>query len=139
MTAGLYKMLHFHKCVIAATSSYFDLYRSMYKRTYGKTEPQKGVRHVLNWMFNGKGASTCPQQQLRDLREQYARLQDDYKNKLLEVSCLRTEAEKLKQTTREAVEEKDKLDIKLVDALERLKAMESEKDSYEGGYFKPKL
>ncbi|XP_076675923.1 uncharacterized protein LOC143373032 [Andrena cerasifolii] len=83
------------------------------------------------------GASTCPQQQLRDLREQYARLQDDYKNKLLEVSCLRTEAEKLKQTTREAVEEKDKLDIKLVDAQERLKAMESEKDSYEG--FKEQL
>ncbi|XP_014608308.1 PREDICTED: uncharacterized protein LOC106789023 [Polistes canadensis] len=32
-------------------------------------------------------ASSCPQQQLRDLREQYARLQDDYKNKLCEVSC----------------------------------------------------
>ncbi|XP_031846794.1 uncharacterized protein LOC116433151 [Nomia melanderi] len=78
------------------------------------------------------GASTCPQQQLRDLREQYARLQDDYKNKLCEVSCLRTDAEKLKQQTREAIEEREKLDIKLVDAQERLKAIEAEKDKYEG-------
>ncbi|CAK9797487.1 Outer dense fiber protein 2 [Anthophora quadrimaculata] len=78
------------------------------------------------------GASTCPQQQLRDLREQYARLQDDYKNKLCEVSCLRTDTDKLKQQTREAIEEKEKLDIKLVDALERLKAMEAEKEKYAG-------
>ncbi|XP_054010205.1 uncharacterized protein LOC128893345 [Hylaeus anthracinus] len=78
------------------------------------------------------GASTCPQQQLRDLREQYARLQDDYKNKLCEVSCLRADAEKMKQQTREAIEEKEKLDIKLIDAQERLKAIESEKDKYEG-------
>ncbi|KOC63411.1 Outer dense fiber protein 2 [Habropoda laboriosa] len=78
------------------------------------------------------GASTCPQQQLRDLREQYARLQDDYKNKLCEVSCLRTDADKLKQQTREAIEEKEKLDIKLVDAVERLKSMEAEKDKYAG-------
>ncbi|KZC08392.1 Outer dense fiber protein 2, partial [Dufourea novaeangliae] len=78
------------------------------------------------------GASTCPQQQLRDLREQYARLQDDYKNKLCEVSCLRTDAEKLKQQTREAIEEREKLDIKLIDAQERLKAIEAEKDKYEG-------
>ncbi|CAD1477879.1 unnamed protein product, partial [Heterotrigona itama] len=79
-----------------------------------------------------KGASTCPQQQLRDLREQYARLQDDYKNKLCEVSCLRTDADKLKQQTREAIEEKEKLEIKLVDVQERLKAMEAEKEKYEG-------
>ncbi|KOX69378.1 Outer dense fiber protein 2 [Melipona quadrifasciata] len=78
------------------------------------------------------GASTCPQQQLRDLREQYARLQDDYKNKLCEVSCLRTDADKLKQQTREAIEEKEKLEIKLVDVQERLKAMEAEKEKYEG-------
>ncbi|OAD52684.1 Outer dense fiber protein 2 [Eufriesea mexicana] len=78
------------------------------------------------------GASTCPQQQLRDLREQYARLQDDYKNKLCEVSCLRTDADKLKQQSREAIEEKEKLEIKLIDAQERLKAMEAEKDKYEG-------
>ncbi|XP_043521421.1 uveal autoantigen with coiled-coil domains and ankyrin repeats protein [Frieseomelitta varia] len=78
------------------------------------------------------GASTCPQQQLRDLREQYARLQDDYKNKLCEVSCLRTDADKLKQQTRETIEEKEKLEIKLVDVQERLKAMEAEKEKYEG-------
>ncbi|XP_043795581.1 FK506-binding protein 5 isoform X2 [Apis laboriosa] len=78
------------------------------------------------------GASTCPQQQLRDLREQYARLQDDYKNKLCEVSCLRTDADKLKQQARDAIEEKEKLDIKLIDAQERLKAMEIEKEKFEG-------
>ncbi|XP_020290182.1 ninein isoform X2 [Pseudomyrmex gracilis] len=72
------------------------------------------------------------QQQLSDLREQYARLQDDYKSKLCEVSCMRTEAEKLKQESRDANEEKERMEIKLIDAQERLKLLETEKNKYEG-------
>ncbi|KAF7387225.1 hypothetical protein HZH68_012902 [Vespula germanica] len=78
------------------------------------------------------GASTCPQQQLRDLREQYARLQDDYKNKLCEVSCLRTDTEKLKQEVRDSNEEKERTEIKLIDAQERLKSLEAEREKFEG-------
>ncbi|XP_070164453.1 paramyosin [Polyergus mexicanus] len=77
----------------------------------------------------GTGVGT---QQLRDLREQYARLQDDYKNKLCEVSCMRTEAEKFKQDMRDAKEEKERMEIKLIDAQERLKLLEIEKGKFEG-------
>ncbi|XP_072742959.1 uncharacterized protein [Anoplolepis gracilipes] len=76
--------------------------------------------------------SVCTQQQLRDLREQYARLQDDYKSKLCEVSCMRTEAEKFKQDMRDAKEDKERMEIKLVDAQERLKLLETEKGKFEG-------
>lgn len=75
------------------------------------------------------------QQQLSDLREQYARLQDDYKSKLCEVSCMRTEAEKLKQESRNANEEKEQMEIKLIDVQERLKILETEKNKYEGIFF----
>lgn len=75
------------------------------------------------------------QQQLRDLREQYARLQDDYKSKLCEVSCMRAEAEKMKQDIRDAKEEKERMEIKLIDAQERLKLLESEKEKFEGNFF----
>ncbi|XP_046833716.1 uncharacterized protein LOC124430761 [Vespa crabro] len=78
------------------------------------------------------GASTCPQQQLRDLREQYARLQDDYKNKLCEVSCLRTDTEKLKQEVRDSRDEKERMEIKLIDTQERLKSLEAEREKFEG-------
>ncbi|XP_056635139.1 uncharacterized protein LOC130444134 [Diorhabda sublineata] len=44
--------------------------------------------------------------QLRELREQYKRLQDDFKNKLTEVAGLRTENEKLKEKTKLAEDAK---------------------------------
>ncbi|EZA46509.1 hypothetical protein X777_00086, partial [Ooceraea biroi] len=78
-----------------------------------------------------KSTSAAAQQQLRDLREQYARLQEDYKNKLCEVSCMRTDAEKLKQDTRDAREEKERMEIKLIDAQERLKLLEAERGNFE--------
>lgn len=76
--------------------------------------------------------------QLRDLREQYARLQDDYKSKLCEVSCMRTEAEKLKQDLRDVKEEKERMEIKLIDVQERLKFLEAEKGKFEGNFFQYK-
>lgn len=81
-----------------------------------------------------KGPSA--QQQLRDLREQYARLQDDYKSKLCEVSCMRTEAEKFKQDLRDVKEEKERMEIKLIDVQERLKFLEAEKGKFDGNSFK---
>lgn len=42
----------------------------------------------------------------------------------------------MKQQARDAIEEKEKLDIKLIDAQERLKAMEIEKEKFEGNYLK---
>ncbi|XP_011873265.1 PREDICTED: early endosome antigen 1-like isoform X2 [Vollenhovia emeryi] len=81
-------------------------------------------------MYTGSCTNTITQ--LRDLREQYARLQDDYKSKLCEVSCMRTEAEKLKQDTRDAKEERERMEIKLIDVQERLKFLEAEKAKFEG-------
>ncbi|XP_014209648.1 myosin-9 [Copidosoma floridanum] len=74
----------------------------------------------------------CVEQQLRDLREQYARLQDDYKSKLCEVSRLRTDSEALRRETREAKEERECLEIKLIDAQERLRAVEGERNDLLG-------
>lgn len=76
--------------------------------------------------------SQCNQQQLRDLKEQYARLQDDYKSKLCEVSCLRSDAEKMKQEARDVKEEKAKIENKLIDLQERLKVLEIEKNKLSG-------
>nr|CAD7440084.1 unnamed protein product [Timema bartmani] len=54
--------------------------------------------------------ATCPtlaKQQLRELREKYARLQQDYDKKVQEVSQLRVEAEKHKDVAEKAREEKE--------------------------------
>lgn len=48
---------------------------------------------------------------------------------------MRTEAEKLKQDTREAKEEKERMEIKLIDVQERLKFLEAEKGKFEGDFF----
>ncbi|XP_063974675.1 outer dense fiber protein 2 isoform X2 [Diachasmimorpha longicaudata] len=78
------------------------------------------------------GTSNCPQQQLRDLREQYARLQEDYKNKLCEVSCLRTDSEKIKRECREARDAQEKMENRLIDLQERFKKIESERNKFGG-------
>nr|CAD7570995.1 unnamed protein product [Timema californicum] len=54
--------------------------------------------------------ATCPtlaKQQLRELREKYARLQQDYDKKVQEVSQLRVDAEKHKDVAERAREEKE--------------------------------
>ncbi|XP_074101257.1 uncharacterized protein LOC141528876 [Cotesia typhae] len=78
------------------------------------------------------GGSNCPLQQLRDLREQYARLKEDYNNKLREVSYLRTDAEKMKQETRDANDEKERAENQLIDLQERLKCFESDRNRFVG-------
>lgn len=69
---------------------------------------------------------------MRDLREQYARLQDDYKSKLCEVSRLRSDGESLKREAREAKEERERMEIKLIDAQERARCIESERNDLLG-------
>lgn len=65
---------------------------------------------------------------LRELREQYNRLQDDFKSKLTEVAGLRADNEKLKQTAKDAEEAKKSIEDRLKDLEKRLKAYESDKD-----------
>lgn len=48
---------------------------------------------------------------------------------------MRTEAEKLKQDIRDAKEEKERMEIKLIDVQERLKFLEAEKGKLEGNFF----
>lgn len=48
---------------------------------------------------------------------------------------MRTEAEKLKQDTRDAKEEKERMEIKLIDIQERFKFLEMEKEKFEGNSF----
>jgi len=48
---------------------------------------------------------------------------------------MRTDAEKLKQDTRDAKEDKERMEIKLIDAQERLKVLETEKTKFEGNFF----
>ncbi|XP_034938714.1 outer dense fiber protein 2 [Chelonus insularis] len=78
------------------------------------------------------GTNDCLLQQLRDLREQYTRLQEDYKNKLKEVSYHRTNIDKMKQDVREAMNAKEKAENQVVDLQERLKMFESDKNKYNG-------
>lgn len=49
---------------------------------------------------------------------------------------MRTEAEKLKQDTRDAKEDKERVEIKLIDVQERLKFLEAEKAKFEGNFFR---
>lgn len=48
---------------------------------------------------------------------------------------MRTEAEKFKQDTRDAKEEKERMEIKLIDVQERLKLLETERGKFEGNIF----
>lgn len=53
------------------------------------------------------------EQQLRELREQYNRLQDDYKAKLTEVAGLRADNEMMRRTAAEAERLKKECEHKL--------------------------
>lgn len=55
------------------------------------------------------------------MREQYTRLQDDYKAKLTEVAGLRADNEKFKQTAKDAEDSKKSAEDKLKEAEKELK------------------
>lgn len=65
---------------------------------------------------------------LRELREQYNRLQDDFKSKLTEVAGLRADNEKLKQTAKDAEEAKKTIEDRLKDLEKRCKTFDVQKD-----------
>lgn len=82
--------------------------------------------------FQANANNDCLEQQFCDLKEQYVRLSDDYKSKLCEVSCLRTDLNKLKCDICDTREERDKLICKLHDIQEKLKVIEAEKAGLAG-------
>lgn len=47
---------------------------------------------------------------------------------------MRTDAEKMKQDLRDAKEEKERIEIKMIDVQERLKLLEEERGSFEGRF-----
>ncbi|KAJ8924761.1 hypothetical protein NQ315_000914 [Exocentrus adspersus] len=78
----------------------------------------------------GKGSSD---QQLRELKEQYNRLQDDFKGKLTEVAGLRTDNEKFKETAKTAEEAKKTAEAKLKEIEAELKKLKGNRSSKVGG------
>lgn len=67
-------------------------------------------------------------QALKELREQYNRLQDDYKAKLTEVAGLRADNEKNKQIAKDSEEAKKAAEDKLKEAERELKQYRQDKD-----------
>lgn len=65
--------------------------------------------------------------QLRELREQYNRLQEDYKGKLTEVAGLRTDTDKLKNIAKECEEYKKISEDKIKELEKELKGFKNEK------------
>ncbi|RZC31876.1 outer dense fiber protein 2-like [Asbolus verrucosus] len=74
----------------------------------------------------------CSDQQLRELREQYCRLQDDFKGKVTEVAGLRADNEKLKTFAKEAEETRKSLDDRIKDLERTMKNMKNENNKFVG-------
>ncbi|KAJ8943933.1 hypothetical protein NQ314_009597 [Rhamnusium bicolor] len=72
------------------------------------------------------------EQQLRELKEQYNRLQDDFKGKLTEVAGLRADNEKLKDNAKAADEAKKAAEEKLKELDEDLKKVKSQLKGLKG-------
>jgi septal ring factor EnvC (AmiA/AmiB activator) len=68
----------------------------------------------------------CTDQQLRELREQYCRLQDDFKGKVTEVAGLRADNEKLKTTAKEAEEARKALEDRVKELERTLKSLKTD-------------
>lgn len=64
---------------------------------------------------------------LRELREQYNRLQDDFKGKLTEVAGLRADNEKLKKSAKDAEDAKKTIEDRLKELEKRCKSFDVEK------------
>ncbi|XP_045465406.1 myosin-9 [Harmonia axyridis] len=78
----------------------------------------------------GKGGAS--DQQVRELREQYNRLQDDFKSKLVEVANLRAENDKLKTGSKEAEEFKRIAEEKMKECDKLMKSLKSENNKFLG-------
>ncbi|KYB28655.1 outer dense fiber protein 2 [Tribolium castaneum] len=74
----------------------------------------------------------CSDLQLRELREQYCRLQDDFKSKVTEVGGLRADNEKLKATAKEAEEAQKKLEDRVRELERTLKSFKTDNNKFVG-------
>lgn len=81
---------------------------------------------------NLKKGGASPDQQLRELREQYNRLQDDYKGKLTEVAGLRADTEKLKQNAKDTEEARKVAEEKVKEYEKEMKNYKSDKNKFMG-------
>ncbi|KAK4877754.1 hypothetical protein RN001_010260 [Aquatica leii] len=82
--------------------------------------------------MGGGGGGGGSDQQLRELREQYNRLQDDYKGKVTEVAGLRADVEKLKQIAKDSEELKKLAEDKVREYEKEFKSYKSEKNKFMG-------
>ncbi|XP_076272334.1 uncharacterized protein LOC143203901 isoform X1 [Rhynchophorus ferrugineus] len=62
-------------------------------------------------------------QQYREMKEKYSKLQEDFKAKLTEVSSLRAENEKLKEASKKAEDARAKLELKVKELEQKLKEL----------------
>ncbi|KAL1518064.1 hypothetical protein ABEB36_001745 [Hypothenemus hampei] len=67
-------------------------------------------------------------QQYKELKEKYHRLQEDFKTKLTEVAGLRADNEKLKEMAEKAEEDRSKLELKVKELEKRLKELRGDGD-----------
>ncbi|XP_030766012.1 myosin-11 [Sitophilus oryzae] len=67
-------------------------------------------------------------QQYKEMKEKYQRLQEDFKAKLTEVAGLRADNEKLKEMAEKAEETRAKLELKVKDLEKRLKELRGDGD-----------
>ncbi|XP_044269429.1 outer dense fiber protein 2 [Tribolium madens] len=74
----------------------------------------------------------CSDLQLRELREQYCRLQDDFKSKVTEVGGLRADNEKLKATAKEAEEARKTLEDRVKELERTLKSFKTDNNKFLG-------
>ncbi|XP_044757382.1 tropomyosin beta chain-like [Coccinella septempunctata] len=79
----------------------------------------------------GRGGAATDQQ-VRELREQYNRLQDDFKSKLVEVANLRAENDKLKIGSKEADDFKRIAEEKMKECDKLMKSLKSENNKFLG-------
>lgn len=74
----------------------------------------------------------CADFQMKELKEQYIRLQDDFKNKVTEVAGLRADNERFKHCMKEAEETKKNLE-------QKIKEFENNFKNLKGGDLKNKV
>lgn len=86
------------------------------------------IKQKLQPPCPGPCSRPSPEQQLRELREKYNALQDDYKGKLTEVAGLRADVEILKKSAKDAEEAKKVLEDKFKECEKELKNYRNDKN-----------
>lgn len=82
--------------------------------------------HAIRSASANTGGGGSVEQQLRELREQYARLQDDFRSKLTEVAQMRADAEILKQQIKDSELNREQAVSNLKDKEREIKNLQME-------------